>query len=216
MNDATLRRRSRSRFARRLGGLVVISAAMAAIVPAVSSAAIIDTDKDGLGNLEERLQYKTDPWKADTDNDGLQDGEEVKTHKTDPNNRDTDGDGYTDGDEVHSLVLRSNPLDPNSVPVRLGTRPETRIDQATISAKTLRVFFSSPDRLATFQCRVGSPILGGLLFDDWTGWKACRSPETWDLGTLSRYSAGKQVRVDVRAVNAGGDTDLTPATQTLK
>ncbi len=39
---------------------------------------IIDSDKDGLSDYEEKYIYGTDPKKADTDGDGLKDGYEIK------------------------------------------------------------------------------------------------------------------------------------------
>lgn len=38
----------------------------------------IDTDNDGLTDVDETGKYKTDPLKADTDGDGYSDGDEVK------------------------------------------------------------------------------------------------------------------------------------------
>ena len=88
--------------------------------PADPSDAAIDTDGDGLTNLEEftlgtdinipdtdgdgisdgnESSLNTDPLSADTDDDGLLDGEEVQAG-TNPLNADVDGDGITDGNEV--------------------------------------------------------------------------------------------------------------------
>ena len=61
----------------------------------------LDSDSDGLTNVDEVDIYLTDPLDADTDSDGLTDGEEVLTYTTDPNDSDTDGDGLIDGDEVN-------------------------------------------------------------------------------------------------------------------
>ena len=66
-----------------------------------------DADGDGLANAVE-LEKGTDLTKADTDGDGISDLEEISQRKTDPCNCDTDGDGLTDGDE---LVLNLNPLE---------------------------------------------------------------------------------------------------------
>ncbi|SIR77064.1 Winged helix-turn-helix DNA-binding [Haladaptatus litoreus] len=58
-----------------------------------------DTDKDGLADRAEVVDYETDPLKPDTDNDGLRDAEEVQAG-TDPNQPDTDGDGLNDSREI--------------------------------------------------------------------------------------------------------------------
>ena len=61
--------------------------------------AAVDSDVDGLTNLEEFTE-KTDPNNADSDGDAILDGDEVNTHATDPLNRDTDGDLLDDGREI--------------------------------------------------------------------------------------------------------------------
>ncbi|MBI4135320.1 hypothetical protein HY477_01130 [Candidatus Uhrbacteria bacterium] len=71
--------------------------------PSESEAArLIDSDGDGLTDLEEINIHDTDPFNPDTDGDGLFDGEEVNIYGTDPLNPDTDGDGFTDGEEVRN------------------------------------------------------------------------------------------------------------------
>lgn len=67
--------------------------------PTPSPDEFIDSDNDGLTNLEEN-ELGTDTKKPDTDDDGLSDKEEVKIYNTDPLNPDTDGDTYLDGAEV--------------------------------------------------------------------------------------------------------------------
>jgi len=69
----------------------------------------VDTDGDGLTDMDEILLYGTDPLKIDTDGDGLSDWEEVHIWNTDPLNPDTDGDGYSDGQEIRNGY---NPLGP--------------------------------------------------------------------------------------------------------
>ena len=60
----------------------------------------IDTDADGLTDLNEACVHGTNPTDTDTDDDGLQDGVEVEgTNPTDPLNPDSDGDGIEDGIE---------------------------------------------------------------------------------------------------------------------
>ncbi|WP_415379399.1 helix-turn-helix domain-containing protein [Halosimplex sp. TS25] len=67
-----------------------------------------DTDKDGLEDGSEVMEYGTDPLDNDTDDDGLTDATEVngKTNATDP---DTDGDGLEDGAEIDEYD--TDPLD---------------------------------------------------------------------------------------------------------
>jgi hypothetical protein len=65
----------------------------------VAIVAWVDTDGDGLSDLQED-KAGTDPADPDSDDDGLSDGDEVNIHKSDPLNPDTDGGGVNDGAEV--------------------------------------------------------------------------------------------------------------------
>ncbi|GAA0241086.1 helix-turn-helix transcriptional regulator [Haladaptatus pallidirubidus] len=60
-----------------------------------------DTDKDGLNDRAEVIDYETDPTKADSDDDGLRDAEEIQLGAN-PNQSDTDDDGLNDGQEVQN------------------------------------------------------------------------------------------------------------------
>ncbi len=73
-----------------------------------------DTDGDGISDYDEVKVYHTNPLLADSDNDGLSDHDEIFIWKTDPNNPDTDGDGYQDGVEVQNGY---NPNGPGKLPV---------------------------------------------------------------------------------------------------
>ena len=70
----------------------------------------IDSDNDGLTDIDEVTKYYTDPAVADadldSDGDGLTNVDEVDTYLTNPLNADTDGDTMLDGWEVF------NGLDP--------------------------------------------------------------------------------------------------------
>lgn len=68
---------------------------IATTVPAVKT----DTDQDGLTD-EEETGLGTNLNNVDSDADGLFDLEEVRTYKTNPINPDSDADGYSDGEEV--------------------------------------------------------------------------------------------------------------------
>jgi outer membrane protein OmpA-like peptidoglycan-associated protein len=88
-----------------------------------------DTDGEGLNDYAEVIKYKTNPLNPDTDGDGLNDYVEVMQYKTDPLNPDTDGDTLKDGEEVQKY--RTDPLvadtDKGSVDdgteVKAGTNP---------------------------------------------------------------------------------------------
>lgn len=58
-----------------------------------------DSDSDGLLDSDE-ISYGINPYLADTDKDGLGDLDELKTYFTNPKIADTDNDGFSDGDEV--------------------------------------------------------------------------------------------------------------------
>lgn len=55
-----------------------------------------DADNDGITNIEEIVDYDTDPICVDTDGDSLSDFDEIKIHLTDPKLTDTDGDEKND------------------------------------------------------------------------------------------------------------------------
>lgn len=77
---------------------------------------LLDSDGDGLTDIDEARIHKTDPQLADTDTDGLADGLEVNQYWTLPLIVDTDGDTFLDGVEVR---LDTDPTDNESFP--LGT-----------------------------------------------------------------------------------------------
>lgn len=64
----------------------------------------LDSDSDGLTDIEEVKNYETDPYSIDTDSDGLSDYDEVKNYDTNPTKPDTDEDSLSDGFELeHGL-----------------------------------------------------------------------------------------------------------------
>jgi uncharacterized protein YkwD len=65
----------------------------------LSSRDILDSDADGLTDSQEK-ELGTDPYSKDTDRDGLGDLEEINVYGTDPLDQDTDQDGMPDGEEV--------------------------------------------------------------------------------------------------------------------
>lgn len=59
----------------------------------------LDSDGDGLEDIEEAYTLETSPVNDDTDGDGVLDGDEVNVLGTDPLDRDSDEDGENDGVE---------------------------------------------------------------------------------------------------------------------
>lgn len=78
-----------------------------------------DTDTDGLNDRDELRVHKTNPILADSDNDAINDRDEIFTWKTNPNNPDTDADTYQDGVEVQNGYDPNGPgkLPPTTEPV---------------------------------------------------------------------------------------------------
>ena len=64
---------------------------------------LVDSDGDGLNNVDELLTHNSKPLVADTDGDGLLDGQEVLATLTSPILLDSDGDLLPDGWEVAHL-----------------------------------------------------------------------------------------------------------------
>jgi len=89
----------------------VLQVSTSTILAAVSPE--LDSDADGLSDIDEAKIYRTDSQLADTDIDGLSDGAEIMMHFTNPLTADSDGDGYIDGIEVRH---GSDPLLPSSRP----------------------------------------------------------------------------------------------------
>jgi hypothetical protein len=82
---------------------------------------LLDTDADGLTDVDETTLYGTEPSDPDTDADGLDDGTELLVHGTNPFLADTDGDGFADLDEVEA---GTDPLDAASFPLEPTPTPE--------------------------------------------------------------------------------------------
>ena len=78
-----------------------------------SMSVLLDTDTDGLADVDEVNIHGTDPALYDSDSDGLSDGDEVNVYLSNPLIDDSDGDGLSDGDEVN--VYATNPLFFNSL-----------------------------------------------------------------------------------------------------
>jgi hypothetical protein len=86
----------------------------------------LDSDGDGITDLDEMLLYKTKAAVPDTDRDGINDGEELDYWGADDwaadydddglsniIDNDSDNDSFTDGEEINS---GTNPIDPTDYP----------------------------------------------------------------------------------------------------
>lgn len=67
----------------------------------------LDSDSDGITDIDETSIYFTDPFSPDSDNDGLTDNEEINFYYTNALSSDTDGDTLNDKFEI------KHGLDPN-------------------------------------------------------------------------------------------------------
>lgn len=71
----------------------------------------LDSDGDGISDVDEENIYGTNPDSNDTDRDGLLDGEEINIYDTNATNADTDGDGLTDGLEINTYDTNATNAD---------------------------------------------------------------------------------------------------------
>ena len=116
-----------------------------------TSPLLIDSDGDGLTDIDEITIYSTNPALADSDDDGLSDGEEINLYITNPTNADTDGDGINDGEEVKRYL--TDPNDPQSKPEQLTSyfesfengQPDTWISSSDSHADWMLVSNTSSD-----------------------------------------------------------------------
>ena len=72
----------------------------------------LDTDKDGIMDMEEDNVFLTDPLNKDTDGDTLTDGDEVYKYKSNPRLMDSDYDTLEDQDEIN--IHKTSPILPDT------------------------------------------------------------------------------------------------------
>jgi len=72
------------------------------VINALDPNLVVDSDGDGIADIDEVKLYGTNPNSNDSDNDGLLDGDEINLYDTNASNPDSDGDGLTDGMEVYT------------------------------------------------------------------------------------------------------------------
>ncbi|WP_266081722.1 helix-turn-helix transcriptional regulator [Haladaptatus caseinilyticus] len=108
-----------------------------------------DTDKDGLKDRSEIVDYNTNPKSPDTDNDSLRDAQEIQVG-SDPTEPDTDADGLIDGQEEQLGTNASAAdtdddgitdakeinLEPATDPTKNDTDGDGRADAAELESQT--------------------------------------------------------------------------------
>ena len=143
-----------------LSGMVIGSLVLVCSDGLAKEKASQDSDKDGITDIEEAREYRTDSQLWDTDTDGLSDGDEIMNQLTNPLLSDSDGDGYLDGVEVRHSSDPLNGLDTpgaavgdldgdglsNQEEADLGTDPQ-RIDSdfdGLSDEKEVNHYFTNP------------------------------------------------------------------------
>ena len=139
----------------------------------------IDSDNDGLSDIEEKYVYGTDPNDSDSDNDGLSDFDEIKVYSTNPNHSNSDGDAISDGNEVAWGYNPTDGNDPIPAPSLVSSVSYTS------STRNVRVYvnhFTNMDKVKFYVKYYNSygwtsysymgtdytPTTGGDYYDSWT------------------------------------------------
>jgi uncharacterized protein (DUF1800 family) len=167
-----------------------------ALQPGSAALAAMDSDGDGLTNLQE-FQHGTDPHRADTDGDGLTDAQEIALG-TDPLHADTDGDGLSDGAEVNGR-FPSNPLladsDGDGVNDREqlagGTDPNYNPSNHIAFVSAVPFFRSSPSRWEWVVDNVQ------LAWDHGAG---ALAPNVWNEDFLVEFAVKNPATTDWRSL----------------
>jgi hypothetical protein len=156
------------------------------------------------GQQDSDADFEGDACDSDDDGDGVPDVTDNCTLAGNPTQQDSDGDGV--GDVCDATPL---PPAPGGAGAGGGDAPDTSSPDTTITdgpksktkKKSATFTFSGTDAraIASFQCQL----------DDGS-FEACASPKTY-----SKLKKGRHT-VEVRAVDAAGNVDPTPATRSWK
>lgn len=152
------------------------------------SDADIDSDNDGLSNIEE-ITYGTNPLNVDTDSDGLTDFEEIYVYKTNPLEADTDKDGLIDSDEI-ALGLNPNKADSddNGVP-----DCDEYFEQAVDSNRFKAELFEENNAVPSLTVSAKGNVNNNLIISEYTG----------HLKGEERSYVGKVIEITGSEIKAG-------------
>jgi parallel beta helix pectate lyase-like protein len=165
----------------------------------------VDSDRDGLNNWTEQYDSKTNPRKFDTDKDGFGDGAEVSAGSNPLDPASSPIGPPAPRAAASPLSADSQPQGPVEPPPEEPppppdtTPPDTTIDSGpsgAITSTKASFGFSSSEVGSSFECALDTPA-----------WSPCASPRTFNSLSLGAHS------LSVRATDAAGNTDPSPATR---
>jgi hypothetical protein len=171
--------------------------------PRTTSRLSFDPDRDGLSSWSEEHRTKTNPRKFDTDGDGFGDGAEVFA-KSNPRSRGSVPQGPPA--PAPSAPTPPPPVTPEApapeeTPEEPAdtTAPDTTIGSGpsgTTTSTGANLEFTSTESGSTFQCSLDSGP-----------WAPCTSPAAHSSLAVASHTFA------VKATDAAGNTDATPATR---
>jgi hypothetical protein len=194
----------RPRIAWRLGLLVVVGGAMGSdgscAEPDPAARSVVDSDGDGLSDVDERTIYGTSPVLADTDGDGISDRDEIVGHAFDPEDAPT----------------RYNPLvaDVPEIGLRFTSKPVVTM-AVTDAEGNVHTFDTSRSTTDGVTSNWGTSDTQGQ--SDTTGWSSGQnwqeSSSSTDSSTLGSSTAvGQHFPAPSPAADAGaGDAGAADA-----
>jgi hypothetical protein len=157
---------------------------------------VTDIDGDGVRDASDNCPLDANADQADIDGDGRGDACDPTDDRPVPPPAETPPPAQTPPGEVTPPDERTPPVDPN-VDTTDRIAPDTVLDGASAKGhqkRTVKVTFHSTESGSNFECSL-----------DRRAFAPCSSP------LRIRATAGRRHRVEVRAIDAAGNIDPTPA-----